>query len=423
MNSIVCNICILFFPIAIYLINIAYNNNYPKKYDQIILSFILFFQCLLFVIFKDYSQSIILINIPLLIAYLKRYELTSIVLSILIFFYYVIGLKYNIFFIFFEYTLYFVIYLIINRKILKPYLLIYIFIFIKSISFSIETFYFNTITEVFILAFLKIIFKMLMFYIISYLVFSFLLRGEEIMNLNTAMKELEKEKVLRTSLFKITHEIKNPIAVCKGYLDMLDLKNQQKIEKYIPIIKGEIERTLSLMDDYLDYTKIQVHKDLADIYMLLEEVINSLNLFFEENNIILKIQIPEDELFLNIDYNRIKQVLVNILKNSQEAYDIKKGNMIIKISTKLSKKYFQIIIEDNGIGMDNDTLNKIENLFFTTKKNGTGLGISLSKEIMELHGGKIKYYSVKGLGTKVVLSLPLEKQMALFSDIENLQIT
>ena len=423
MNSIVCNICILFFPIAIYLINIAYNNNYPKKYDQIILSFILFFQCLLFVIFKDYSQSIILINIPLLIAYLKRYELTSIVLSILIFFYYVIGLKYNIFFIFFEYTLYFVIYLIINRKILKPYLLIYIFIFIKSISFSIETFYFNIITEVFMWIFLKIIFKMLMFYIISYLVFSFLLRGEEIMNLNTAMKELEKEKVLRTSLFKITHEIKNPIAVCKGYLDMLDLKNQQKIEKYIPIIKGEIERTLSLMDDYLDYTKIQVHKDLADIYMLLEEVINSLNLFFKENNIILKIQIPEDELFLNIDYNRIKQVLVNILKNSQEAYDIKKGNMIIKISTKLSKKYFQIIIEDNGIGMDNDTLNKIENLFFTTKKNGTGLGISLSKEIMELHGGKIKYYSVKGLGTKVVLSLPLEKQMALFSDIENLQIT
>lgn len=287
---------------------------------------------------------------------------------------------------------------------------------------SIETFYFNLVTETFIITFLGIVLKMLLFYIISYLVFIFLLRGEEIMNLNTAMKELEKEKVLRTSLFKITHEIKNPIAVCKGYLDMLDLKNQQKIDKYIPIIKGEIERTLSLMDDYLEYTKIQVHKDLADIYMLLEEVINSLNLFFKENNIILKINIPDDELFLNIDYNRIKQVLVNILKNSKEAFDNKKGEMVIKVTTKVSKKNFQIIIEDNGIGMDSDTLNQIDNLFFTTKKNGTGLGISLSKEIMELHGGKIKYYSTLGLGTMVILSFPLDKNVSLISEMETAQI-
>ena len=422
MNYIIFNICILFLPIAIYLINIAYNNNYQKKYDQIFLSVILVIQCVLFFSLKNYSQSLILINIPLLISYLKRYALTSIILSIFIVFYYIIQFQYNPFFVFFEYTLYFVINYIINHKMLKLNLLIYIFIFIKSMILSIETFYFNLVTETFIITFLGIVLKMLLFYIISYLVFIFLLRGEEIMNLNTAMKELEKEKVLRTSLFKITHEIKNPIAVCKGYLDMLDLKNQQKIDKYIPIIKGEIERTLSLMDDYLEYTKIQVHKDLADIYMLLEEVINSLNLFFKENNIILKINIPDDELFLNIDYNRIKQVLVNILKNSKEAFDNKKGEMVIKVTTKVSKKNFQIIIEDNGIGMDSDTLNQIDNLFFTTKKNGTGLGISLSKEIMELHGGKIKYYSTLGLGTMVILSFPLDKNVSLISEMETAQI-
>ena len=84
------------------------------------------------------------------------------------------------------------------------------------------------------------------------------------MNINTAMKELEKEKVLRTSLFKLTHEIKNPLAVCKGYLDMLDLNNQEKVDKYIPIVKGEIERTLTLMDDYLDYTKVKINKEEVD---------------------------------------------------------------------------------------------------------------------------------------------------------------
>ena len=227
------------------------------------------------------------------------------------------------------------------------------------------------------------------------------------MNLNTAIRELEKEKVLRTSLFKMTHEIKNPIAVCKGYLDMLDLNDKRKVEKYIPIIKGEIERTLTLMDDYLEYTKVKINKEIVDIYMLLEEVIASLNLFFKENNIILKMNLPDDELYLNVDYNRIKQVLVNILKNSHEAFDPKKGKMIIKIETKVLKKYFQIIVTDNGIGMDQETLNNIMDLFFTTKRNGTGLGTSLSKEIIELHGGSIKYLSKLNIGTKVIINLPL----------------
>ena len=407
MVNVVFNVSILFLPLAIYLLNLSYNTNYKLKHDKLFLSFILIIQVILFIVFKEYSNSLILINIPILISYLKRKELTSIILSILIGLYYIFYFQYNVFFIFFEYVLYFVIYLIINRKTLRVNLLIYIFIFIKSITLSVEIFYFNNPTNAFLVNFFDVFIKMLVFYVSSYLVFVFLLRGEEIMNLNTAIRELEKEKVLRTSLFKMTHEIKNPIAVCKGYLDMLDLNDKRKVEKYIPIIKGEIERTLTLMDDYLEYTKVKITKEIVDIYMLLEEVISSLNLFFKENNIILKMNLPDDELYLNVDYNRIKQVLVNILKNSHEAFDPKKGKMIIKIETKVLKKYFQIIVTDNGIGMDQETLHNIMDLFFTTKRNGTGLGTSLSKEIIELHGGNIKYLSELNVGTKVIISLPL----------------
>ena len=227
------------------------------------------------------------------------------------------------------------------------------------------------------------------------------------MNINTAMKELEKEKVLRTYLFKLTHEIKNPLAVCKGYLDMLDLNNQEKVDKYIPIVKGEIERTLTLMDDYLDYTKVKINKEEVDIYLLLDEIIKSLEMFFKENKIVLNIDIPDDELYLSVDFNRIKQVIINILKNSKEARDINKDNLTIKIKTRITKLYFKIIIEDNGIGMDQDTLRQVMDLFFTTKRNGTGLGTSLSKEIVELHGGNIKYLSELNKGTTVIVSLPL----------------
>ena len=72
----------------------------------------------------------------------------------------------------------------------------------------------------------------------------------------------------------------------------------------------------------------------------------------------------------------------------------------------------KIIIEDNGVGMDKDTLNSVSEMFFTTKKKGSGLGVSLSKEIIEQHGGNIVYNSVKGEGTRVIVTLPKGINMA-----------
>lgn len=405
MVSVVFNISILLLPMSFYLLSISYQNNI-KRISKHLLSITLIIQVILFIFLKDYTKSILLINIPLLISYLKRKELTSIILSILIAYYYVFLLNYNLYFIFCEYVLYYVIYYIVNKS-YKVVSLIYIFVFIKSIVLSIETFYFQEVSNYFLVNYLEVVVKMLVFYVSSYLVFIYLLKGESIMNLNTAIKELEKEKVLRTSLFKLTHEIKNPLAVCKGYLDMLDLNNKDKILKYIPIIKGEIERTLTLMDDYLDYTKVKIQKEEVDIYLLLNDIIESLELFFKENKINLEYLVPDDELYLRVDYNRIKQVIVNILKNATEARDINKEELIIKIRTRVTKNYFKIIIEDNGIGMDKDVLEQVTDLFFTTKKNGTGLGTSLSKEIVELHGGKIKYLSEVGIGTTVIINLPI----------------
>ena len=405
MVSVVFNISILLLPMSFYLLSISYQNNI-KRISKHLLSITLIIQVILFIFLKDYTKSILLINIPLLISFLKRKELTSIILSILIVYYYVFLLNYNLYFIFCEYVLYYVIYYIVNKS-YKVVSLIYIFVFIKSIVLSVETFYFQEVSNYFLVNYLEVVVKMLVFYVSSYLVFIYLLKGESIMNLNTAIKELEKEKVLRTSLFKLTHEIKNPLAVCKGYLDMLDLNNKDKILKYIPIIKGEIERTLTLMDDYLDYTKVKIQKEEVDIYLLLNDIIESLELFFKENKINLEYLVPDDELYLRVDYNRIKQVIVNILKNATEARDINKEELIIKIRTRVTKNYFKIIIEDNGIGMDKDVLEQVTDLFFTTKKNGTGLGTSLSKEIVELHGGKIKYLSEVGIGTTVIINLPL----------------
>jgi len=245
-------------------------------------------------------------------------------------------------------------------------------------------------------------------YINTYIILTLLNKGENIISFHMNLKDIEQEKQIRTTLFQITHEIKNPLAVCKGYLDMFNINNHEHTIKYIPIIKGEVKRALTILQDFLDLTKIKVDKSIMDINMLLEDITLSLTPLFKQYNITPKITITDEEVFINGDYDRLKQVIINVVKNSVEAIPkTKKG--IIKLSTYYDKKYFKIIIEDNGCGMSEETLKKVKTPFYTTKTNGTGLGVSLSNEIVTNHEGKLEYTSVIKKGTKVTISLPFEK--------------
>lgn len=278
------------------------------------------------------------------------------------------------------------------------------FSILKALFFSFYVFYSNI--ESSILSLLNEIFMGLMVFYFCSLIYYFLLsKIENIVNLNNSLKELEKEKTLRNSLFKLTHEIKNPLAVCKGYLDMLDINNKKNCEKYIGIIKNEIERTLIIMDDFLDYTKIKLNKNVMDVILLLEDTVDSMEPLFDKFDVDVSSDFIDDEIYIDGDYNRLKQVLVNILKNSIEAR--KEENAKINLNTKLRDKKLIISISDNGVGMDKEELKNIGKAFYTTKVKGTGLGVLLSREIVESHEGSIVYNSIKNEGTTVMIELPI----------------
>lgn len=400
----------LLFPLSIYLIATAYMKSIDYKTKNIFLDIALFSSIYFlfrygFPIFSIYPM--ILFNIPLLIGYLKNRKVTSILISLLLVYYYHqnIGISYLL--LFSEYLIYYIVYNYIRNKKKNPIVIITIFVVIKAFIMSFEMFLIFQPNSNMIMNFVSIFSMMALFTIMAYICLYLLNKGEEIIDLNNTIRKLEKEKDLRASLFKITHEIKNPIAVCKGYLDMLDLNDLKKTKKYIPIVKDEIERTLILMDDFLDYTKVEIEKEEADIYMLLEDTCDITKPLFQKNNIQLNFEIPDDEIYLNLDYNRMKQVFVNIFKNSIEAKDKSKKNNYLDIEVLKSSKEVIIRIKDNGIGMDKKTLGKVDEMFYTTKEKGTGLGVALSKEIVHLHKGSIKYTSVKGKSTTVTIKLPL----------------
>lgn len=400
----------LLFPLSIYIIFIAYFRNQDKHSKEIFLVIALYSSIYLLMKFGSdrlFIYPMILFNVPLLVAYLKKKNKVAIMISIVLVFYYHYGMKMDFIHLILEYILYYITYNYLSFKRKDSISIITNFVVIKSFLMSLELFFIFNPTGSSIENIILIIFIMTYFTLIAYLILFFINKGEEVMMLNNVIHELEKEKKLRESLFKITHEIKNPIAVCKGYLDMLDYEDKDKVKRYIPIIKDEISRTLILMDDFLDYTKVEIERDITDIYMLLEDTCDIVKPLFKNSHIKLNYSIPDDELYMNLDYNRLKQVLVNILKNSIEAKDSKKRENIVDIDITKEKEEILIKIKDNGVGMDKKTLEKVDEMFYTTKEKGTGLGVALSKEIINLHGGEMKYSSVKGKYTQVVISLPI----------------
>lgn len=183
---------------------------------------------------------------------------------------------------------------------------------------------------------------------------------------------------------------------------MINIDNKEKSIKYLNIINSEAERTINLLNDFMQFSKIKIEKSSFELNEILDEVKNILISLTDSKNIELNFKV-EKNIIINADYNRLKQVLINIIKNSIEA---SKNNSNIDITCFINTS-LNIIIRDYGIGMDDETLDKLFTPFNTTKEKGTGLGVCLSKEIIEAHKGKITYNSTLNKGTIVKIVLPM----------------
>lgn len=192
---------------------------------------------------------------------------------------------------------------------------------------------------------------------------------------------------------KFTHELKNPLTVCNGYLDMMLKCNEEDKFTYIQIVKDEIKRSLNIINDYNNI--LNITKSNFNLYDLLLEIKTNLEKLYKSKIII----IGSTQLNYYGDYSKLKQVFLNIIKNSYEA----NSNLIV-IKVDEDKSIYKISIFDNGIGIKN--IDDIYKEYYTTKSNGTGLGIPYIKEIIELHRGTINYYSKENIGTRVEIILP-----------------
>jgi two-component system, sporulation sensor kinase E len=141
----------------------------------------------------------------------------------------------------------------------------------------------------------------------------------------------------------------------------------------------------------------------VDVRKVTEEVVELMRMGYCHRGFSFTTQIQPDLPFVRGESDRIKQCLINLIENAIEAMD-KGGTVTVK--ARLDREYVLIQVEDTGVGMSESQLEKVFSPFFTTKKKGYGLGLSMIKKIIEEYGGQVEIASKEGKGTAVTLKIP-----------------
>lgn len=241
-------------------------------------------------------------------------------------------------------------------------------------------------------------------------------RSITLVSIKNIQSELEEEEMRawQKLIRVLTHEIMNSIAPIASLTSTVNYMVKQMAEQIKPIIKDKFDTDgikdiiealdtihkrstglIHFVEKYRDLTKIpQPNFKIYNIKTQFQNINNLLRTELEENNVNLKIIVIPEKLKITADEQLIEQVLINMVKNSIHALENIKGNKEIKLNAYINNGGRRVIqIYDNGQGIIKEVGEKVFIPFFTTKSNGSGIGLSLSKQIMRLHNGSIKVAS------------------------------
>ncbi|MCM8803839.1 MAG: ATP-binding protein [Candidatus Omnitrophica bacterium] len=229
----------------------------------------------------------------------------------------------------------------------------------------------------------------------------------EVKNMQDKLIEKERFATMGKIASYITHEVKNPlVTICGFSKQILETDDIIKIKRNAQIIYEEVLRLEKIINNIINFSNISnIFLEEINITEIIENIIDLLADEIKEKNIEIK-----SYLFpCNIkgDPVQLKEVFFNIIKNGIEN-NVEFGK--IYINCEVFEKFLKIVIRDTGVGIEENILEKVTTPFFTTKKGGLGLGLTIAKEIIEKHNGKIEIESKLNEGTSVNIYLPLEVQ-------------
>ena len=230
----------------------------------------------------------------------------------------------------------------------------------------------------------------------------------------TMMIQAQRDAAWSEVARRLAHEIKNPLTPIQLSAERIKHKLEAKLNKddtdvlnkAVATIVNQVDAMKTMVSEFSEYARApKLNLELTDINKFIKEISH----LFENSGIKISTKLSKDLPEIKVDVNMMRQVLINLIQNAQDAMTNNTKNPIIQINTNKQKNYIALSIEDNGPGFSMDILKKAFEPYVTTKSHGTGLGLAIVKKIIEEHEGVITIENIKSGGAVINIQLPISK--------------
>jgi len=240
--------------------------------------------------------------------------------------------------------------------------------------------------------------------------------------LKDSLEKQQELELARTQLMaSVSHDLRTPITSIKGYVEAIQdgkAKSDEKMQQYLDIIAKKTDKLDHMIDDLFQFSQlelkhIKMDMELIDSKDLLEKLNKEYTLHFEHSHITFELEEPIPSVYLNMDISMVERVFENIIENAKRYITKEDGE--IRVKGHVEKDRIKIAIIDNGEGIKSEDLPHIFNRFYRGEKSrsrdygGAGLGLSICKEIIERHQGKIWVESTYGRGSTFYMDFPIHQ--------------
>jgi len=215
----------------------------------------------------------------------------------------------------------------------------------------------------------------------------------------------------------LAHEIKNPLSTIRLNMELLaeDLADSQtpagrRSLKRVEVVRRECQRLQSLLDDFLSYAKVRrLHLEPSDLNHQINDVLDFFALEAKEAGVEIVRYLDPELPRVMLDREAFRQALLNLIINAKQAMP-EGGQLVVRTAAEGDTVAVNLI--DTGCGMDDVTLSRMFEAFFSTKPSGSGLGLPTTEKIVAAHGGQIRVQSELGRGTQMTIELPVPARLA-----------
>ncbi len=239
--------------------------------------------------------------------------------------------------------------------------------------------------------------------------------GELCDTINYMAGELSNAEQLKNDFISsVSHELRTPLTAIKGWGETSKMSvgnDDELVEKGINVILSEADRLQGLVEELLDFSRIQsgrlsVQTSQIDIAGIIDESAEMYDEIARQHNIIVKVTRPYTLPAVNGDFNRLKQVFINIIDNAVK-YTVSDGSVDIIVTVE--EGFIRVVVKDTGVGIPEKDIDRVKEKFFKANKTirGSGIGLALADEILRQHQGLLFIESVENEGTTVTVVLPV----------------